>query len=238
MKKWLTCDFHNHTSLDMEEIKENTPVKYSPFDLLDKASKLGYDAVALTHHDALLFPNDVVLYAKKKGIVLIPGIEKTISGKHVVILNATKKQLSNIHSFNDLLSLPENVLTIAAHPYYIVGSCLMGDLKKHIACFDAIEWNAWYSCFFNIPNWLARRTAKKYNKALLGNSDTHELFQFGTTSTRVFAEKNADSIIKAIKQGKTKLKTRPMTIFNFSKVILFRIIKHRLMKLFKKNIRK
>lgn len=234
MKRWLKCDFHNHTSLDLLELKENTPVSYTPQTLIDKAVKLGYDAIALTHHDALLLPKEVETYAIKKGILLIPGMEKTIKKKHVVILNASKEILNKIHTFSDLGKLPNSAVTIAAHPYYILGSCLMEDLIPNIKYFDAIEWNSWYSIFFNFPNRKAQKIAKQYNKPMVGDSDTHELFQFGTTSTLVYAEKNKDSILQAIKNGKTKLHTKPMSIVNFSKVIIFRIVNHKIMKLFKK----
>ena len=62
-------------------------IPYTTRELIDRAVRLGFDALAVTLHDKQLALDSLMPYASERGIVLIRGIERTIEGKHVLLLN-------------------------------------------------------------------------------------------------------------------------------------------------------
>ena len=57
-----------------------------------------------------------------------------------------------------------------------------------------------------------KKAAKKFNLPLVGSSDTHSLGQLGSTYSLVNAEKEVKSVIRAIKEKKIEVVTRPMAL--------------------------
>src|SRR5690242_18968237 len=78
----LKVDLHLHSSEDPLD-----RINYDATALIDRAAELGFDALALTLHDGLLDSDRVQEYARERDIILLPGIERTIRGKHVLLLN-------------------------------------------------------------------------------------------------------------------------------------------------------
>jgi predicted metal-dependent phosphoesterase TrpH len=225
MKQWLKCDFHLHTDKDLRDYQDNTRVEYSPEQLIDYMSENGFDVLAITHHDARYYPDTLIEYAKSKGILLIPGIERTIANQHVVILNVDN-HLPHITSLEDIASLSKKHLVFAPHPFYKIASSLEENLEKNIDLFDAIEYSSMYTSFYNIFNMKARTIARRYNKPMIGTSDAHHYFQLGKTYSLVYAEKNTSSIINAIKKGDVRIKTEPLPflpiLYITLKILLFK----------------
>src|SRR5580693_9805735 len=78
----LKVELHTHTSDDpVDKIPHTVP------ELIDRAAALDYQALAVTLHDHQLDLRRFSAYAREHGIVLIPGIERTIEGRHVLLLN-------------------------------------------------------------------------------------------------------------------------------------------------------
>ena len=145
-------------------------------------------------------------------IVLIPGIERTIQGKHVLLLNYASGA-GEVRSFTDLAALKRSQpggLVVAPHPYFPAPSCLWGLLEDHEDLFDAVEVNGMFteSVDFNSP---ARRWARATGTPLVGNGDIHRLTQLGTTYSLVDApvDADADAICAAIAAGKVDLVAHP-----------------------------
>ncbi len=210
----LKADFHLHVQGDPDH-QHN----YTAEQLIDYASKLDFQVLAITNHNQVFYNSNLANYAQEKNILLIPGIEKTIQGKEVLLYNVTQQDINQINSFKDLKELQQkkNILIIAPHPYFFLPQCLGKKLIKHINLFDAIEYSHFYHKLIN-RNKKAVRVAKKYNKPLVGTSDTHHLFQFNNTYTLVNSKKDINSIIAAIKNKKTKVITKPLSTINFLKV--------------------
>ena len=204
----LKVELHTHTSDDPVD-----PIPYSTFDLIDRAAELEYDALALTLHDKQLDIAPFVEYAAARGIVLIPGIERTIDGRHVLLLNFSSASAS-VNSFDDLARLKarERGIVIAPHPYYPAASALRGHLNKYGHLFDAVEWNAMFTPLINF-NAFAERWARKHGKPMVGNGDVHRLEMLGTTYSLVDAAPNADAICEAILAGRVQVVARPLTMF-------------------------
>ena len=209
----LKADFHLHTKEDPRD----TWIKYNAKELIDRAEKLGFDVLAITNHWNVCYNKRLADYAKKKNILLIPGTEARIEGKDVVILNAAN-DAAKIKKFSELRDFkkknPESFI-MAPHPFYVTSICLGKKLFKYSDIFDGVEYCHCYLSFFNRFNKKAVKSARKYNKVLIGTSDMHQTFQLNKTYSLVDADKNTNSVIKALKNGKVEIKTKPLSISNW-----------------------
>src|SRR5689334_24968169 len=138
----IKADFHVHTGDDPADT-----ISYTTVQLIDRAAELGYGAIAITLHDHQLEAAAYRAYAAKRGIVLIPGIERTIEGRHVLLLNFTRATEA-VETFADLARLKRaepGGLVVAPHPYFPASKSLLGDLERHADLFDAVEHNAMFT---------------------------------------------------------------------------------------------
>jgi hypothetical protein len=205
--KKLKVDFHTHTADDPEDY-----IDFSSEDLIDRAAGLGYDALAITNHNIVTSRPGLADYAATRGILLIPGVELTLSGKHVVVVNPPFRQNPGLTSLEELPGIrSDSSLVIAPHPFYPGLKCLWSKLTKHIDAFDAIEFSFFYSRLIN-RNKRAVEVAKTSGKPLVGSSDCHNIWQIGFTHSLVEAEKNVPSIIAAVKAGKVEVGTTPLSL--------------------------
>jgi predicted metal-dependent phosphoesterase TrpH len=213
----LKCDFHIHVNEDPSDV-----VPYNARQLIDRAAEIGYDVLAITCHDYVCFDDDLVAYAKARGILLIPGAEKTLQGKHVLLYNVNNFDIESVKTFQDLAKLKKkkNVVAVAAHPYYVFSQCLGKLLEKHIDLFDGIEYSHYHTYLFNL-NRKAVRMGKKYGKTLVGTSDSHRFSQFGTTYSLVDSDKNLDAVLDAIREGKVNVVSPPLNPFRFISITGF-----------------
>jgi len=209
----LKVDFHTHTADDPKDY-----INFSAEKLIDRAAQLGFDGLAITNHDIITHNQRLEEYAAARGVLLIPGAELTLSGKHVLLINPGPGVISKIQSLEDLASIKDELsLVIAPHPYHPGFKCLRSRLETSIALFDAVEFSFFYNHLLN-PNRKAVQVAGRHGKPLVGDSDCHNIWQLGTTYTRVEAEKNIPSIIRAVKQGKTEVVTAPLPFLVMARV--------------------
>ena len=207
--EWLKADFHLHSREDHFDV-----IPHSGFELIDRCAALHYQVIAITNHRHLTFQQDWIQYAEDRGILLIPGVEADIRGKHVLILNADK-EADRIRSFEDLDAYKKShdVFVVAPHPFHWSFICLHGLLGRHIDLFDAVEIHSFYTRFFN-PNKTAQRFAEKYDKPLIGNSDCHHLVQLDLTYSLVKAEMTLPSVMQALRCGEVRVVSNPMAFAN------------------------
>jgi predicted metal-dependent phosphoesterase TrpH len=202
----LKVDLHIHTGDDPLD-----RIPYSTLELIDRAAALGYDALAITLHDLQLDTEPLAAYAAVRGITLIPGIERTIEGRHVLLLNFSRRAEA-VDSFADLARLKarEHGLVIAPHAFFPGATCLRGLLDCHADLFDAVEYNAMFTRSVNF-NRAAERWARRHGKPMVGNGDVHRLAQLGSTYSLVDAEPTADAICAAVKAGKVEVVATPLS---------------------------
>src|SRR5437762_12494430 len=107
----LKVELHAHTADDPVDRIPHTGV-----DLIDRAAALGYGALAITLHERQLDLGTLAPYATERGITLIPGVERTIDGRHVLLLNFSRAA-EQVRSFDDLRRLRacERGLVVAPH---------------------------------------------------------------------------------------------------------------------------
>jgi predicted metal-dependent phosphoesterase TrpH len=204
----LKVELHTHTADDPRDT-----IPYTSPALIDRAAELGFHALAITLHDRQLDIRWLRVYAADRGVVLIPGIERTIQGKHVLLLNFSAGA-DLVHTFDDLRRLKAGDprgLIVAPHPWFPAPSCLRGLLDRHADLFDAVEWNAMFTrrINFNLP---AARWAAQHGKPVVGNGDVHRLHQLGTTYSLVDAEPDADAICRAIAAGRVRVEAQPVSL--------------------------
>jgi predicted metal-dependent phosphoesterase TrpH len=203
----LKVELHSHTGDDPID-----PIPYSTHQFIDRAAELGYDAVAITLHERQLDTRPLSDYAGARGITLIPGLERTIEGKHVLLLNF-RGGAEEVQSFQDLARLRQEQpagLVIAPHPFFPHSSCLRGLLDEHAELFDAVEWNAMFTSAVNF-NRAAVRWARRHGKPVVGNGDVHRIRQLGTTYSLVDADPDAESICRAVREGRVRVEARPLS---------------------------
>ena len=221
----LKADLHLHTAEDPLD-----HVTYTAKELISKAADEGFDVLSITNHHRLTFDKNLFSYAKERGILLIPGIELSVRKRHVLLLNPPAKGVSDFSSLS-ALRRPDRLI-IAPHPYFPNPRSLNGLLLKNLDLFDAIEYCHFYSPRINF-NHKAIVLSKATGLPLIGNSDTHFLFQFGTTYSLIYAEKDPEAIFAAIRRNKVQVISRPL-----SPVALgFILLQFANMKLFKKKIK-
>lgn len=214
MTKKLKVDFHIHTAEDPKDY-----IPYSSFQLIDTASQKGFDALAITNHNTVFYNPELVQYAEKKGILLIPGMEATFSNAHVLILNPDFLINPKGRSLKELAAIKnKDNLIIAPHPFFLKFKSLKSDLLTYIHLFDAIEFSQYYNSLINF-NKKAVDTALRFKKPLIATSDCHFLWQFGDTFSLVEAKKDIHSIIMAVKSGKVEIIANPISLFRMAKVL-------------------
>ncbi len=212
----IKTDFHLHTNDDRVD-----NIHHTAKELIDKAAANGFSALAITNHDTFTFSKSLKSIAEDCGILLIPGIEKTIHGKHVLILNASPG-IEKIKNFKELKSAKkqDDLFIIAPHPFYPTGTCLRNKLLQNIELFDAIEFSYFYTKWFNF-NKKAVQVARQYDLPLIGNSDCHLLEFFGICHSRLEVEATTqEDIFHAIKNKKIEIKSHPDTLQQLAKIIL------------------
>lgn len=202
----LKVELHAHTNLDPLD-----RVSHSARDLIDHAASLGYHALAITLHDRFADPAPDAAYARDRGIVLIPGIERSIGGRHVLLLNFPAA-CADVRTFDDIRALKRATggLVVAPHPYYPIAHALGPMLASNRDLFDAVEVNSVYTRLVNF-NRRAIRWARDHGKPLVGNTDLHFLDQMGTTYTLVDAVPDATAICEAIRSGRVEIRSEPLS---------------------------
>jgi predicted metal-dependent phosphoesterase TrpH len=210
----LKVDLHTHTADDPIDRIPHTTVE-----LVDRAAALGYGAIAVTLHERQLDPSRFDRYAAERGIVLVRGVERTIEGRHVLLLNFSRATEA-VRSFDDLSQLKarERGLVVAPHPFFPSRVCLRGDLDRHRDLFDAVERNGMIVPGVDF-NRAAEAWAARHGKPVVGNGDVHRLAQLGATYSLVDAPPDADAICEAIHAGHVRVESRPLSYAAAARVL-------------------
>jgi predicted metal-dependent phosphoesterase TrpH len=210
----LKVELHSHTADDPIDA-----IPYTTVELIDHAATLGYDALAITLHEHQLDLRRFAPYAEERGVVLIPGVERTIEGRHVLLLNYASGT-EDVRTFADLARLRSRApgLVVAPHPFFPATVCLRGDLERHADLFDAVERNAMFIRGVDF-NRAAERFAARHGKPVVGNCDVHRLTQLGSTYSLVDAERDPAAICEAIAAGRVRVESRPLSCVEAARVM-------------------
>lgn len=204
----LKVELHAHTALDPVDY-----VSHSTEALIDRASALGYDALALTLHNRYTDPLEHAAHAQARRIVLIAGIEKTIQRRHLLLLNFPAA-CAAVASFDEVRMLkrrhPQG-LVIVPHAFFPTPSAVGADADACADFIDAVEVHAMFTPWVDF-NRRAIAWARAHGKPVVGNTDLHLLEQLGTTYTLVDAAPTPDAICAAVRAGRVEVRARPLPL--------------------------
>ncbi len=221
---WIKTDFHLHSGEDPCDA-----IHYTAAELVDRALELGYGALSITLHGAVFDDPALRATVLERGLLLIPGAELRIEGCDCVVLNVSAEEADGVRTFDDLRRLRarrgDSMLTLAPHPFYVLGGSIGRRIHRELDCFDAIE-----LCHFHIPvidpNRPARRLARKSGKPMLATSDAHRLKGFGHHHTLIQSAPDTLSIFRAIRAGHTRLVSPSPRIADFLEKLHYIFIEH------------
>jgi predicted metal-dependent phosphoesterase TrpH len=200
----LKVDVHTHCAEDPHD-----RIEHSAEQLIDEAAGKGFDALSITSHHIITYSRRLAKYAEQRDLVLIPGIEKGIEGKHVLLVNVDWR-VHPVHTFAELRRWKnEDSLVIAPHPYYPKGHCLGNLLERNVDLFDAVEFSFFYSKLIDF-NKRALRVAARHGLPVVGSSDCHKIGDLGTTYTVVECEKDLRAIVNAVRDGRVEVVSEPL----------------------------
>lgn len=207
----LKTSLHVHVQGDHDDY-----ITYTPFQLLDHAAKLGYEVIAFTAHERVVYTSEIAEYAERKNILLIPGIEVNLGG-HVLILNA-HREAQNLKTLDDLRAYrrdhPE-AFTIAAHPFFPEHTrrrlCFREKIHANMDCFDAIEHSWFYSHVINF-NKKAQALATKHRLPYIATADVHLLNMLENGHVIVQAEKNIESVLESLREHRFTSVASPQSL--------------------------
>lgn len=183
--------------------------KASVEEILDAAEDAGLDAVAVTDHDEIEQSLEAAERAGERGIVGVPGVEVSTEDGHLLALGVEDRP-SPGESISETVERVRELdgAAVVPHPFQRMrhGVGAVEDI-------DAVEtYNS--RLLTGIANKRARRFAKKNDLPQLAGSDAHIAEMVGRAYTLIDAEHNADSVIEAIKDGRTETHGRrtPITM--------------------------
>lgn len=212
----LKCQLHIHVKGDPLD-----PILYDIKKLINEASSLKFNVIAITCHRKVIFNKKLAAYARRKGILLISGIELEIKGKHILALNIDKS-IEKVDSFKKLQEFRQNhksCFIIAPHPFFPGKTSLGKDLIENIQLFDAIENSFCYTKTrnYNLP---AISLAKRWKKPLIACGDCHLLKQLNLGFCLVKSQKNCKSLFQALKNHQFQNSTKPLTWAKLFRILI------------------
>lgn len=205
-KEWLKADLHTHSRDD--PVDGDRVVTHSTFELIDRAAELGYRVLGLTNHRQYFRQTNAFEYAAEKGILILPGVEASLAGRHVLLYNFPEYEPDwTSPEMVERFRSPDR-LVIAPHPFFPTGSSLGRRAIQWIHIFDAIEYSGMYLRWINF-NRPAVRLAEALDLPLVGNCDVHFLYQLGPCFSLIYARPTVEDVIRAVRAGHVRLVHRP-----------------------------
>lgn len=206
----LKANLHMHTADDPKD-----SISYTFFEAADRAAELGFRVLAVTCHNRFVDRADQREYAARRGILAIPGIEATIEGAHVVVLNPDG-DIERVRTFEALRRYREEhpgIFVLAPHPFFPDRYVLGRRLDRHIDLFDAIEHSWFYSRRIDF-NRRAERAARARGLPYLATSDTHDIRFLDASYALVDAEEpTVPAVFRALREGRFENKSAPRKLW-------------------------
>ncbi len=213
----LKAELHTHCWDDPIDYCLNHSAK----DLIKEAANQDFDILSITLHDKFYYPEKYQEWAEKHGILLIPGVELQLEGCDVLVYNITKEEAENLETLQDLKKVKrDDTLIVAPHPFLPFTCSVDEEIHNYHHLFDAIEHVHFYTNWWKSWNEKAEQVAEKYDLSIVGNSDVHNLWQLGTTYTKIKANKKIEDIFSAVKNGDVEIVSQPLNFFDVSKFLL------------------
>ncbi len=203
----LRFDLHVHTSFSPDGMS-------TVEDVLRAAAAAGLDGVAITDHDTTAGAMHALSVVDRvaPGLLVIPGVEVSTRSGHLIVLGVTRDIPARM-SVQDTIKEAKRLggTIVVPHPY---------NRPRHgmpiPAGADAAEvYNSRH--ILGIHNRIALRRANGLGIPGVAGSDAHHASLVGSAITLIKADKNVNSVLEAIKLGKTSIDVEktPLHIYAF-----------------------
>jgi len=213
----LRADFHHHINTDP---CDGSFVRHSAGALIDRAAAIGLDVLAITCHESVPYDQGATRYAADRGILFLRGMEATVDGHHALLLNFREFPRGVCTMADVTARKSPDAMVIAPHPFYPAAVAGGDLLVQDGAVFDAIEFSGLYTPLTQSFNRRALEHARKANLPVVGNSDTHFLWQLGRTYTLIDAAPEPAAVLEAVRRGRVRLVTQPLSWVHLMRFIL------------------
>jgi predicted metal-dependent phosphoesterase TrpH len=171
----------------------------SPVELVKVARRKGMNGIAITDHDSFK-AWDTLKGIRLDNFTIIPGEEISTRQGHLIALGINE-EISPGMTFMETLERihSQGGIVVAPHPFDLHESGI-GERAQHA---DAVEvFNAMNLDHFS--NVRAKIFARYHNKAVTAGSDAHANYMVGRGVTDIRSDPGMDSVIGAIKSGRTR----------------------------------
>lgn len=191
----LKMDLHVHTCYSHDATT-------TPKEVVAYAKKQGLDGVAITDHDTV---EGALKLVQKQSLLIIPGIEISTKGGHVLALNVTTEIPPKLSPLETIKCIHEaGGVAVAAHPTAVSKGGLRRQMRQHIvSSFDAVEVINSTAFPFFLSTHMSQKLAVRLNLPQTAGSDAHHASGIGLAYTNIEADPDADEIVQAIKKGMT-----------------------------------
>ena len=197
----LKAELHCHSHYSVREILHIEGLD-SPANMVEYASKLGIQIMALTDHDTHKGWREALQAGKKHNVVVIPGEEISVHGDvHVLGLGLTERIKPNLGIMETIDEIKnQGAISIASHPFDVLDKGIKEQAKycTAIEAFNSINLD-------RLANRKAKQFAFKNKKPMTAGGDVHCSPMFGRGITIIDCEPDLDSVLKAIRKGKTDI---------------------------------
>jgi predicted metal-dependent phosphoesterase TrpH len=141
--------------------------------------------------------------AAGSGLVIIPGVEVSTRQGHLIVLGVREPLPAGRHVMETIrLARSLGGVSILPHPYHMWRHGVARKLRSALYAVDAIEvFNSRY--IVGSANLKAAKMARRIGKPCVGGSDAHHARYIGFGRTWVEADRNVESILSAIRCGRT-----------------------------------
>jgi predicted metal-dependent phosphoesterase TrpH len=180
----------------------------TPEDLIFYAKKRGLNAVAVTDHNQL---EGAYKIANETDFLVIPGMEVSSADGHIVALNV-KELIPRGFSAVETVERIHRAggVAIACHPYALFKGCLR---DKVCATFDAIETINARAFPFRDSVKKAEETAERFKLSRVAGTDAHYGPQIGYGYTVIEAsELSVEAVARAIVDGRCQPFGQPVPL--------------------------
>ncbi len=205
----LSVELHTHSELSHDG---RDPVDL----LLEQASAVGLDALAVTDHDEIDASIEAAGKASDYGLVGIVGMEVTCAAGHVLAFGIDDLVPSGL-GFDETLAAihDQGGIAVVPHPFQKTRHGVAAHISdEQLASADAIEvYNS--RLFTGRSNRQAEKFAVRNGLPMTAGSDAHISEMVGQAVTEVGADdRSAEAILSAIAEGRTSVvgKRTPWTV--------------------------
>ena len=173
-------------------------------DLNRRCREQGLDGYAVCDHDSIDGLSEAV--EKSGNLVVVPGIEVTSKGAHILCLDPSEivpSRLSIIETVERIHA--QGATAVLAHPYSIPRS-FVNFREVKLASFDAIEVANSAQIPFGLVRGWNRHLSERLSLPQTGGSDSHFPSTVGRSYTIIDSEsRDPLDVTKAIRAGRTEV---------------------------------